>query len=240
MTSPARPVFIHGSGGGREAWAAQAARFAGAAILELPGHPSGSALPSASGYAEWVSSAVAGVPGPRVLVGHSLGGAVALHVAHDWPGCVDGLVLVTTGARLPVPDSAFARLRQDFPGECERVVRAGLVREDPGLVARGIERMLAAGPDSLEADYRACAGFDARGWLAEVDIPALVVAGSEDPLTPVWLAEELAGGIPGAVLAVVPGASHAVMEECPRTFDLLLGGFLARMEGEGTGGTGDS
>lgn len=225
-----RPVFVHGSGGGRGTWSAQAARFEGAVVLELPGHPDGTALPSAAGYAAWVSSAVAAPPGPRVLVGHSLGGAIALHAAREWPDRVDGLVVVASGARLPVPESAFARLRRDFPGECERVVRASLVREDPDLVASGLDRMLAAGPEAVEADYLACAGFDARGWLSEIDMPALVVAGSEDPLTPVWLAEELVRNLPTAQLVVVEGASHALMEERPREFDLLLGGFLARVD----------
>jgi pimeloyl-ACP methyl ester carboxylesterase len=165
-----------------------------------------------------------------VLVGHSLGGAIAIETVLARPDLVDALVLVATGARLPVPASAFERLQSDFRAECERVVRASLVREEPEIVEVALSQMLAAGPATLLADYLACADFDVRDRLQEVGVPVLVIAASEDPLTPPWLAEELARGLPDARLVVVAQASHAVMLERGRELDLLLAGFLAQVE----------
>jgi pimeloyl-ACP methyl ester carboxylesterase len=224
-----RPVFIHGSGGCRESWHLQTPRFAGAVYEALEGHPDGIPHPMVGSHAQDLASLLAETDGPYVLVGHSLGGAVALQTAYEHPQRIAGIVLVTTGARLPVPDHVFDRLHEDFPGECERVVRAGLVREHPDVVAAGLARMFAMGEFTLMADYLACAGFDARDWLHEVDMPTLVIAGSEDPLTPLWMSEELAEKIPGARLAVIRGASHGLIEEHADEFNLLIAGFLAKV-----------
>lgn len=236
MTAP-RLVFVHGSGGGRRTFQEQLRRFEGAYAPTLPGHPDGTPCSRADHYAQVVSAEIATLPGPLVLVGHSLGGAVALEVALARPESIAGLVLVATGARLPVPDHAFARLLQDLDGECDRVARASLVYEEPSEVWRIASQMVEAGYATLHADYTACAAFDARERLADIDMPTLVIAGAEDPLTPPWLAEELAAGIPDATLRVLPAASHAVMVDRERTFDLLLAGFLARLE-VGTAGGG--
>lgn len=59
---------------------------------------------------------------------------------------------------------------------------------------------------------------DARGFLADVDVPTLVVAAEHDTFTPMSLAKEMAGAIPNAALEVIEGASHAAPVEQP---DLL-------------------
>jgi pimeloyl-ACP methyl ester carboxylesterase len=165
-----------------------------------------------------------------VVIGHSLGGAVALELARRHPELVDGLVLLATGARLPVPDRVMAGLRADFAAECERVVAASFVGGPSRAAERLREAMHAAGPATLEADYRACAAFDARGALGDVRAPALVIAAGEDRLTPPWLSEELARELPLAQMALVPGAGHAVMAEGAGAVNLLIAAYLARLE----------
>ncbi|MEW6581931.1 MAG: alpha/beta hydrolase [Actinomycetota bacterium] len=229
MTAP-RPVFVHGSGGGRFTWDATQRRFEGCLPLCLPGHPDGAPLATAGALGAWLAHEIARIPGPRVLVGHSLGGAAALEAALQAPDLVDGLVLVATGARLPVPDHAFQRARTDLRAECERVVRASFVRQDPEVIAAAVERMAACGAQTLLADYAACDATDLRDRLADVEVPALVVSGAEDPLTPAWMGEELAAGLPRARLVVVPAASHAVMVEAAETVDLAIAAFLALLE----------
>lgn len=228
MTTP-RSVFIHGAGGCRESWHLQAPHFPRAVFEALEGHPHGIPHPMIGFHAEDLAKLLAETDGPYVLVGHSLGRAVALETACKYPERLEGIVLVASGARLPIPAHAWDRLHLDFYGECERVVRAGLVNEDPALVDVGLARMFAMGDYALLADYLACAGFDARDWLHEIDMPTLVVAGSEDPLTPAWMSEELAAGIPGAELVIIQGASHGLIEEHAREFNLLLAGFLTKV-----------
>jgi 3-oxoadipate enol-lactonase len=62
-----------------------------------------------------------------------------------------------------------------------------------------------------------------------IDIPALVVAGSHDRLTPPGAAERIAKSIKGAELAVIRDAGHMSMLERPHSFNARLRGFLGRV-----------
>jgi pimeloyl-ACP methyl ester carboxylesterase len=227
---PPRPILIHGSGGGHRLWEPVAARLAGALALELPGHPDGDPLRELGAIAAVIAAALEDVPAPRCLVGHSLGGAAAVEVARTRPDVVEGLVVVASGARLPVPDHAMARLRDDFAAERDRLL-AGFVADPAGAGARPAREALdACGPEVLRADYEACRTVDLRGRLGAVRVPALVVAGGDDPLTPPWLQEELARELPQAHMVVIPGARHLPMADVPLTLAALVAAYLARLE----------
>jgi pimeloyl-ACP methyl ester carboxylesterase len=170
------------------------------------------------------------VPPPRALVGHSLGAAIALAVARDHPDAVAGLVLMGAGPRLPVSDDAVARAREDFSAECERVVRASLADDDPRLRERLLAMMTAAGARALLADYAACVAWDPSPWLEEVRQPVLVIGAASDPITPPAVAAALARALPSALMAVVAEASHLMMVEQAAAVNLLVAGYLARLE----------
>jgi pimeloyl-ACP methyl ester carboxylesterase len=223
-------VFIHGAGRTPASWGPQLARFEGALAVALPGHPDGQPLEGTRAMADWVIAEVGEVPGPLVMAGHSLGGAVALEVALARPDLVSGLVLVSTGARLPVPDDAIARIDTDFEAECARMVEQSWLHHEPELIRRGTGSVISMGPESLRADYVSARDHDVRGRLAGLDIPALVVSGEQDPLVPTWLSEELADELPDATMAVITDAAHVPQLERPEAIDLLVAAFLARLE----------
>jgi 3-oxoadipate enol-lactonase len=229
-------VFIHGAGRTPASWGPQLARFEGALAVALPGHPDGAPLHGTPAMADWVIAEMEGVPGPLVMVGHSLGGAVALQVTLTRPDLVAGLVLVSTGARLPVPDDAIARIDLDFEAECARMVEQSWLHHEPELIRRGTNSVIAMGAESLRADYVAAREHDLRGRLGGLNAPALVVSGEEDPLVPTWLSEELADELPDSSLAVIAGTAHVPQLERPDTVDLLIAAFLARLEQALTGG----
>jgi pimeloyl-ACP methyl ester carboxylesterase len=214
-------VLLHGAGGSRLNWTSDLRRLSGATVytLDLPGHgrSGGGGRDAIEGYAADVAAFFGAVGIERaVLVGHSMGGAIALTMALDSPERVPGLVLVATGARLRVAPSILERISIDFEAAVDIITRYAWSQEaPPELVDLGRERFREAGPDVLLGDLTACDRFDVMERLGEIDVPALVVAGSADRLVPAKYAHYLAEHILGARLAIVEGAGHMVMLERP-------------------------
>jgi pimeloyl-ACP methyl ester carboxylesterase len=212
-----RLVLVHGAGGGPEVWVAVARKVRGVDVeaVALPGHRDGGAgLDSISGYAAWLAERL---DGPAVVGGTSMGGAIALQLALDRPDLVEGLVLAGTSARLRVDPSLLASLQ----GSYEQAAHALAARElAPALHPRTAEKVAALileVPQAVTiADFRACEAFDVRDRLHEVQAPALVLVGDRDELTPPFLAERLAAGLPNAELVILRGAGHLPMVEQPR------------------------
>ena len=87
-----------------------------------------------------------------------------------------------------------------------------------------------APPAAFAAQVGAILSMDdaMRDELATITAPTLVVVGTQDILTPLGDSEELAERIPGAELAVIPGAAHGVMVEQAGAFNRIVGDFLDR------------
>lgn len=82
-------------------------------------------------------------------------------------------------------------------------------------------------PDVFLRMLQRAGQHDARGFLADVDVPTLVVAAEHDTFTPMALAEEMAGAIPNAELEVIEGASHAAPVEQPDRIAERVEDFVA-------------
>ena len=80
--------------------------------------------------------------------------------------------------------------------------------------------------DTPDEGYAACCeaigAFDLRWRLGEITAPTLVVAGAEDPATPVDMVRQIADGVPGARFVVVPDAAHLVNAEAPEAVNTAL------------------
>jgi pimeloyl-ACP methyl ester carboxylesterase len=174
--------------------------------------------------------------GPVVAVGHSMGGAVALHLALDHPELVGGLVLISTGARLRVAQALMDVVREHFPQLPQQMIAMGFASTaDPAVVARWMAAPWAASPAAALADFAACDRYDVRVRLGEVKVPAVVMVGEQDMMTPEKRSQELVSGIPGARLRLVPGAGHLLPWERPReVVEEILA--LAGLAGETSGG----
>lgn len=202
------------------------------------------AAPTVDGFADAVAGLVAGLPGGRAAVaGLSLGGYVALALAARHPGRVRALVLSNTRAEPDTPDAADGRRASaaQVRGEGLAPFLDGFV---PRMVAPGADAALAAAraiaddqqPEAVARALEALAGrADRRPDLAAMDVPALVVAGSEDVLTPPALSEGLVAALPDARLHVVAGAGHLTVLERPDEWVSVVRAFLAGLDDEGTG-----
>ncbi|MDD5562727.1 MAG: alpha/beta fold hydrolase [Thermoanaerobaculaceae bacterium] len=173
-----------------------------------------------------------------VLGGHSMGGYVALEVAAAHPERLAGLVLIDTRAEADAPegrrrrDAGIARIvAGDAAGFLDEFV-AGLVGPSsatraPRVVAELRAIAAEAAPDALAG---CLAGMrdrpDRRDLLAAVNVPALVVVGQEDSLTPPASSRALASALPRATLVEIPSAGHTPSMERPIPTAEAILGFL--------------
>jgi 4-hydroxy-2-oxoheptanedioate aldolase len=188
-----------------------------------------------SGMAE---SVLARAPDRFGLVGHSLGGIVALEIVRRAPQRVSHLVLVSCSGR-----AASDRQIQTWS---EMAERAG----GPGGFAELVDEQAmanlgpAAGRLDLVAAWRESAhqigaeGFrrqlaaqrsrpDSRSQLPAISIPTLVVSGGLDQISPPALQAELVDGIPGAQHVTLPGAGHMLPMDSATELASLLNDFLS-------------
>jgi 3-oxoadipate enol-lactonase len=163
------------------------------------------------------------------LCGLSLGAAVAMRLALDVPDRVERLVLCSTSMRFATSEFWEERARSVREGGVEAVADVVLERwftpdfED----VRPYREMLVSTPS--EGYARCCDAlrdWDVRGRLGAIGIPTLVVAGADDPSTPLPELEAIAGEIPGARLVVLERARHLGNIERAGEFNDALLSFL--------------
>ncbi|MDS0276430.1 alpha/beta hydrolase [Halomicroarcula sp. S1AR25-4] len=239
-------LYVHGSGATHRVWANQYAPSGPtrpAAALDLSGHGESDDIDSPPGpetlaaYAADVV-AVARAVDADVLVGNSLGGAVAQWVTLETDWRPEALVLVGTGPTLPVFDGLRDWLETDF----DRAVaflhgRDRLFHDaDEELAARSREEMRETGQAVTRRDFLTSHQFDVTGRLEEIGVPTLAVCGEHDTLTPRSYHERLASEIPAGEFAVIPDAAHLAMLEQPAVFNETVQDFLAaRLSGGESG-----
>jgi pimeloyl-ACP methyl ester carboxylesterase len=229
-------VFVHGAGSNHTYWGLQLRDLRDAAravALDLPGHgKSAPAAPSSIAiHADAVEEVVRSVGAARVgLVGHSMGGAIALELALRRPEWLAGLALVGAGAKLRVTNPILFGLQADFAGTCRQIVNWSVAPQCPAEIrARALADLSACPPDVVLADFRACHVFDVRDRVGEIGVPTLVLCGTADQMTPPKFSEFLAEKIPGSTLTVVPGAGHMVAIERPDVVNAALRRWLATL-----------
>jgi len=232
---PALPslLMIHGAGGTGQVYQPQLSGLAGrlnAASLDLPGHGAtpGPGRDTIAGYAEWLEGFLGAGPLRPVLLGHSMGGAIALTVGLRRPELLRGLILLGTGARLRVMPAVLEGLARDFPATVKMIVPFSYgPGADPRTVAQGIEQMGATAPEVLLGDFTACDRFDLMERLGDIRLPTLVLVGDQDQMTPLKYSQRLAQAIPGAQMRVIAGAGHMLYLEQPRQVNQAVAEFMA-------------
>ena len=245
-------MLLHGLGGAASNWVAVAPALAERArvvVPELPGHGGSSALPAPVATLDAYADRVAGaLDGPSVVVGHSLGGVVALRLALRAPRLVRGVVLaapagISSGTRrsqralaiasLIQPGKRISPLRRLVSGS--RVLRSvvfgfGLVADPDALEPRVAEAFFAG--SALHTGVREAADAlvrtDPRRDLERVACPALVVHGARDRQVPLRDAFEYARLL-DAPLRVIADCGHLLIGERPHAVVDAIVDFLDRV-----------
>lgn len=248
-------LALHGFTGAAGSWAGLASALSGLRLVavDLPGHgrsplppPPPEALPETVRALEALLDRL---ELERVgVLGYSLGGRLALHLALAAPDRVRALLLesATAGIEDSVERERRAADDRALAADLERDGLAPFVARWGALPLFATQASL---PEPVQArqrrlrldhDPRALAAAlrglgqgacpPVWGHLGQLSMPALVVAGALDPKYSA-IARRLADGLARARLAVVEDAGHAVHLERPEVFADLVGGFLNRPGG---------
>jgi len=255
-------VFVHGLSSYLSFWEHQIAAFAGGyrvLALDLPGYGQSERVDApctppwyAAVLADWM--AAVGAP-EAAVVGHSMGGQIALTLALEHPERVGALAL-SAPAGFETFDRGAAAFMKGFWHEeraletDEAALRAAFTGAVFNEAGAGVERLLeervrmGRHPDfrgTSAAVSRSIAGMldhPVYDRLGDIHAPTLIVFGAQDRMIPNpiftggrarQVAEAGRDAIPGAALVMVPGAGHTVHHDAPEAFNAALADFLGSL-----------
>lgn len=228
-------VFVHGAGSNGNTWHRQLTAFADAhspLALDFPGHGrSGGteSLKSIEAYRECLGAFVDALRlRPGVLVGRSMGGAVAMAYALAHPKRVRGLVLVATAAHFELPQAMLDTWKNVMLGRAPQpfTTEAFSPKTDFAVMREAWMEQVKTDPRVRYFDLAACNQFDVTARLGEINIPTLIVAGRDDTFTPPQQSEVLHKGIKGSKLLIIEDAGHTVSSEKAEEFNAAVRDFL--------------
>jgi len=232
-------VFLHGVGGGHHAWELQLPYFGGL------GYPSHAWDQPGYGHSqivepydlEQVSAALARLieslgNEPVVLIGHSMGGLIAQETYVRYPKLIKALALCFTSPAFAGGSSDFtkqfiaARIGPLDQGKTMAQIAAKLI-PTMGSNSKLAEQIMAGvPPETYRKAVHLLTTFDRRKELADIKVPTLLIAGSEDKTAPPAVMEKMAGKIPGAEYVLLQGCGHLGPMDQPDAFNDALLFFL--------------
>ena len=243
-------LLIQGLGVDSRGWAMQLARFGRThRVIAVDNRGTGrsDAPPGPYDLFEMARDALACLDAAEIdsahIVGASMGGVITEIIAVLHPERTRSLVLACTACRhhqwrrellAEWRDAVSARGMQALIGDdgLQWLVGPRLVRRFGVFINVLARLVLATNPSAFVAQVDAilAASDDLRGELQTIAVPTLVITGSQDSLTPVGDAEELAELVSGAELVVLSGAAHGLMAESPNAFNEAVLRFLASVD----------
>jgi pimeloyl-ACP methyl ester carboxylesterase len=225
-------IFIHGAGQDHTNWQLPARWFAwnGCAALapDLPGHgrSDGPSLETIQDMTHWIGRLMGAAKLEKAaLVGHSMGGCIALEAAAAMPERITRIALLGTSLAMPVNEALLTAARED-PEQAHRMITTWALGPQARIGGNRVPGMWMFGgslallsrnqPGTLYAAFNACnlwkTGPEAA---ARVRCPALVLIGASDSMTPPKIGRALAEKIAGSRIVTLPNSGHMMMTEAP-------------------------
>ena len=230
-------LLIHGAGGSHQNWPPQIRRLTGQRIyaLDLPGHGKSEGI-GRQDIDEYGKAVIEFMKAARlssaVLVGFSMGSAIALSLALRYRKRIIGLGLVGAGAKLRVAPAILemAASPNTFMSAVETIIENSYSAEvDPQVKKLALQQMAETRQSVLYGDFLACDAFNVMERLEKIQVPTLLICGGADHMTPPNRSEYLRDHIQGAQLHIIAGAGHMVPTERPDEVADLLADFLEQI-----------
>lgn len=239
-STPESIIFVHGVGSTAAIWDYQlrdlcdrydcyAIELRGNGAIGPPPDPS---MITRAGFVNDVLAVADAADSPHFhFVGCSLGGVVGFELWQHVPEQIASLTVVGSFAKYPNSEAYVANIEaavgaaesMELFAE-ERSAKLGLPL---ARLAETLAQMSCKTIPSYLASTRATWTGDYRAMLSTISVPTLVICGERDRIAPLPLSQEIAAGIPGARLEVLPGAGHVSNADTPAAFNKLLREFLA-------------
>jgi 3-oxoadipate enol-lactonase len=230
-------VFLHGVGSDKSVWRPQLEHFARerrAIAFDYPGYGESDPAPKGTtrdDYADAIISAMHELGVDRAhICGLSLGGVVAIAMHHaDAKRCAS-LIIADSFAVHPEGRAIYERgvaASDNLRAMAEARVDVLLAQPaDPALRSEVVDTMARIDPAAYRIGAVAVWLADQRDRAQEIDVPSLVLCGSEDKITPAELSNELVDLIPDARMQIIAGAGHISNAERPDEFNRIVGEFI--------------
>jgi len=222
-------IFIHGSGGCKESWQFQIGHFVGSEAINLPGHPEGELCSTIAEYAAWLHIYIQDKGYQDVvLIGHSLGGGVALQYALDYPEKLAGIITVGSGGRLRVNPVILEGLEKvvENPSQMSNFNASVYDLIKPSLAEIIRKRVIENTPTAFLNDLKACDGFDVMERLEEITVPLLAIVGDKDVMTPPKYSAFMVDKVANALQVTIPEGTHFAFAEKPVEVNKAIEAFI--------------
>jgi pimeloyl-ACP methyl ester carboxylesterase len=234
---PPALLLVHGACGSHLDWPPEIRQLDDTLVyaIDLPGHGRSKGLGKNRIY-DYASDVIQLINTMNlkniVVAGYSMGGAVAQEIGLRKIQAVSGLVLISTGAHLPVGEALLKLLSADYTGATDVLLKLSYSRDaSEHLVTLAKERQHDIDQEVAIRDFTACNAFDLRGQIAAIDLPTLVISGSADRMVPPQYGRMLTEGLSNARLIQIDGGAHMVFLEKPAVVAGAITTFLEELRG---------
>jgi pimeloyl-ACP methyl ester carboxylesterase len=223
-------IFIHGAGLNASVWTPQMHTFPDAHFPTL--ERTHTNPPSVHDFTVSMASYIQahGIEAP-ILVGHSLGGGIALDFALSYPHMIRGLILICASPVFQVPREFLEMILSDFDGFIQTIISLGFHPRAPDSAKKACAHaMKTVGALEVYHDYLCANTFDIQDCIKEITAPTLILAAAEDGMIPMEISTFLSEQIKDSCLKIIPGSGHMVILEQPALVNTEITSFIDQLE----------
>ncbi len=227
-------ILLHGSGGNHMAWPLEMRRVRGQRVfsLDLPGHGQ-STNPASLSVLSIVKSLRQFIQDMNffkvVLIGHSLGGILAIQYAARYPESVKGLMVLACGSQFSIPASLWNNL-QNSNGKSQFIEQFSQLSFQPDFPQsqrnKILEPLKKMRLSLLTADLTICSKFNAQKDLSPIELPVSIIGGAGDQITPPGTVRQLSQYLSNSTVKIMRKCGHMLIYEKTTQISQLMRDFL--------------